>query len=405
MNRINTFPNGVWEREERQEIPDRSPDKEHRDAKNAHSGMTYLVSLFTTLFVSRFTFHLSRFTFYKPFYISQTLKIIRLLRNLFLFKYLTFFIILYGMENFEPDKIFIKRPLAKMNPIAFVLLTLVVIFITYQIFGAILTVLIVGADLKAIPEKINTTRVILAFSQYAFLLFPVFILNYLRDNDVKKSFRIQKPVLSIFFLAIVGIIIVQPFLQVFLFLQNKIIFSIPFAGGILQKLKELSDSFEQTTVLLVTAHNVPEFIFIVFVIALTPAICEEFLFRGMILKNMEKATKALNAILMTGILFAVFHFNPFNLIPLVVLGYYLTFVTYYSGSIFTSMICHFLNNFISALSVFIFGKESISEPSFSGLELVNFIFLGVISLAFFIIVLLAIKKINLSNITTETQNV
>ena len=309
------------------------------------------------------------------------------------------------MENFEPDKIFIKRPLAKMNPIAFVLLTLVVIFITYQIFGAILTVLIVGADLKAIPEKINTTRVILAFSQYAFLLFPVFILNYLRDNDVKKSFRIQKPVLSIFFLAIVGIIIVQPFLQVFLFLQNKIIFSIPFAGGILQKLKELSDSFEQTTVLLVTAHNVPEFIFIVFVIALTPAICEEFLFRGMILKNMEKATKALNAILMTGILFAVFHFNPFNLIPLVVLGYYLTFVTYYSGSIFTSMICHFLNNFISALSVFIFGKESISEPSFSGLELVNFIFLGVISLAFFIIVLLAIKKINLSNIITEAQNV
>jgi membrane protease YdiL (CAAX protease family) len=309
------------------------------------------------------------------------------------------------MENLQPDNINNSRPLSKMNPIAFVLLVLVVTFITYQVFGAVLTLLFVGTDLNAISEKINTTRVILTFSQFAFLLFPVLFLNYLRDKDIKKTFRIKKPLYSVFILGIVGIIVVQPFLQVFLYIQNKMIFAIPFAGDLLQKIKELSDSLEQTTLQLVTAHSIPEFVFIVFVIAVTPAICEEFLFRGLILKNVEKAFKPLNAIILTGVLFAVFHFNPFNLIPLIVLGFYLTFVTYYSESIFASIACHFLNNFISATSVYIFGKESISEPSISGLELLNFIFLGLISLSFFIIVLLAIKKINDSKISTEAQNV
>ena len=309
------------------------------------------------------------------------------------------------MENFRPDNINVNRPLSKMNPVAFVLLTLVITFITYQVFGAVLTMLIVGIDLNAIYEKINTTRIILTFSQFAFLLFPVFILNYFRDADIKITFRIKKPVTSIFFLGILGILIVQPFLQVFLYLQNKLIFAIPFAHGLLQKLKEVSDMFEQTTMKLVTAHSIPEFIFIVFVIAITPAICEEILFRGLVLKNVERFAKSMNAIFLTGFLFAFFHFNPFNLIPLIILGFYLTFVTYYSESIFTSITCHFLNNFISALSIFIFGKESISEPSVSGMELFNFIILGIISLVFFIIVILAIKKINNMKTSSEFQNV
>jgi uncharacterized protein len=308
------------------------------------------------------------------------------------------------MENLKPD-IYSNKPLSKTNPIVFVMLVLVVTFITYQVFGALLTVLLVGADLKTIPENINTTRIILAFSQFAFLLFPVLLLNYLRDNDIKNSFRFKKPNVPIFFLSIIGILVIQPFLQVYLFLQNKIIFSIPFAGSIFQKLKELSDALEQTTLQLVTAHSVFEFVFVVFVIAVTPAICEEFLFRGLILKNFEKSLKTFYAILLTGLLFALFHFNPFNLIPLILLGYFLTFVTYYSGSIYTSIVCHFINNFISAISVFIFGKDSISEPSISGLQLLNFIFLGLISLIFFIIILFAIKIINNSKISSTLKNV
>lgn len=309
------------------------------------------------------------------------------------------------MENLRPDNIDVKRPLSEMNPILFVLLTLIITFITYQVFGAVLTLLIVGPDVKAITDNVNTTRIILSFSQFAFLLFPVFILNYLRSTDFKNTFRIQKPTTSIFFLSIVGILIIQPFLQVYLFLQNKLVYSIPFAQDLIQKLKELSDMFEQTTLQLVSSHSIPEFIFIVFVIALTPAVCEEFLFRGLIFKNVERAVRPMSAIFLTGFLFAVFHFNPFEIVPLILLGFYLTFVTYHSGSIFTSMACHFLNNFISALSIFIFGKESISEPSVSGMELINFIILGIISLIFFIVILLAIKKINSMKILSGGQNV
>jgi hypothetical protein len=96
---------------------------------------------------------------------------------------------------------------------------------------------------------------------------------------------------------------------------------------------------------------------------------------------------------LTGLIFALFHFHPFNLIPLVVLGYYLTFVVFYSESIFTAIACHFINNFISAYSVFAFGKESFTEPDISGMHLIQFGIIGLISLVLFIFLLIYIVKI------------
>ncbi|MCX6163651.1 MAG: CPBP family intramembrane metalloprotease [Ignavibacteriae bacterium] len=188
-------------------------------------------------------------------------------------------------------------------------------------------------------------------------------------------------------------IIVQPFLQVFLYFQNKIIFSIPFGTEIIRQVKDLFDTLEQITMNLVTANNAGEFIFIVFVIAITPAICEEFLFRGLVFKNFERISLRWNAILLTGLIFALFHFHPFNLIPLIILGFYLTFVVYYSGSIFTAVVCHFINNFISAYSVFAFGKENFTEPEISGMHLIQFGLFGLISLILFIFLLIYIVRI------------
>ncbi|MCB9248002.1 MAG: CPBP family intramembrane metalloprotease [Ignavibacteriales bacterium] len=53
----------------------------------------------------------------------------------------------------------------------------------------------------------------------------------------------------------------------------------------------------------------------------------------------------------------MYHFNPYGLIPLILLGMYFGFAVYKSDSIIVAMILHFLNNFISIVAYFIFWRR------------------------------------------------
>ena len=207
-----------------------------------------------------------------------------------------------------------KAPLYKLNPAAFIVITLIVVFVTYQVLGGLLTYIITGSDLKSASGNSNVLRIIISFSQFMFLLVPTLVLSMMQGNEFTDTFRFKKPLMPVFFLGIAGIIVVQPVLQVYMLLQNKLIFSIPFLSDNLKQIKELFDSLEAVTLNLVRANSVPEFILVVIVIAVTPAICEEFLFRGLIFKNFERSVKSSKAIFLTGLLFALFHFHPLRLL-------------------------------------------------------------------------------------------
>ncbi|HMS34507.1 MAG TPA: CPBP family intramembrane metalloprotease [Ignavibacteria bacterium] len=288
-----------------------------------------------------------------------------------------------------------KGPLANVSPAVFIFISLSAVFFLFQIIGGAITYMFFGADMDLNPENVGITRLILTFAQFMFILFPSIILVMLQDNNLKETFRLKKPKMSVFLFAVLGILVIQPFLQVYMYYQNELIFNLPFGKEFITQLKELFDTLESTTEKLVTANSVPEFIMIVVVIAVTPAICEEFLFRGLVFKNFEKMIPASKAIFFTGLLFALFHFHPFNLIPLTVLGIFLTLVVYHSGSIYTAVVCHFLNNFISALAVFIYGKDSFGTDTASNMtseEQLQFLILGVISLSIFIFTVIMIRK-------------
>lgn len=289
----------------------------------------------------------------------------------------------------------IRGPLSRLSPAAFIFFSLAIVFFLYQIVGGTILYLTLGEGFYFESGNITFTRIVITFSQFMFIFFPVILLVHLQDNNPRQTFRLKKPGLKILSLSVLAILIVQPFLQVYLYYQNELIFSLPVGKEFLKQLKDIFDSLESATKNLVEAKTFADFILIVLSIAVTPAICEEFLFRGLVFKNFEKILASSKAVFFTGFLFALFHFHPFNFLPLLVLGVFLTFIVYHSGSIFTAVICHFVNNFLSALAVYIYGTDTIENMDsmkMTGSEHIQFIMLGIVSVVLFAAIALIIRK-------------
>ena len=83
----------------------------------------------------------------------------------------------------------------------------------------------------------------------------------------------------------------------------------------------------------------------ILVIALLPAIFEETLFRGLLSRNMHASGWGIvPTIFLSGALFSIYHGNPEQTLYQFVSGVCLTYVAVKAGSIFPTMIAHFLNN-------------------------------------------------------------
>lgn len=83
------------------------------------------------------------------------------------------------------------------------------------------------------------------------------------------------------------------------------------------------------------------------VIAAAPAVCEEMLFRGVILQSLKARYRVSSAILITAVLFGVFHMSLVKFIPTGLLGLVLCVVAWWTDSIYPAMLMHFINNAVS----------------------------------------------------------
>ena len=79
-------------------------------------------------------------------------------------------------------------------------------------------------------------------------------------------------------------------------------------------------------------------------IGLVPAIFEEVMFRGYIMRAFEKSWGIMPAILFSSLLFGMYHIQPSNILGLASLGALFAYVTYISDSLIPAMILHLVNN-------------------------------------------------------------
>lgn len=127
-------------------------------------------------------------------------------------------------------------------------------------------------------------------------------------------------------------------------IANLLIESIPF-------IKQFADDYmKEMSKFFIDATGLAKVLGVVSVCLVAP-ICEETLFRGTILQEQRKKERVAVAVALNGFLFAAFHFNPFALVGLAVLGAFLAHVTVRSGSLFPAILTHAAVNTTNALII------------------------------------------------------
>lgn len=89
-----------------------------------------------------------------------------------------------------------------------------------------------------------------------------------------------------------------------------------------------------------------QYLLALLVVALTPAVFEEILFRGVIQRGYERLGLRFSLVA-TGILFALLHLSILSLPSIIVLGIVLCYVVYRSNSLYAGILYHFVNNAIA----------------------------------------------------------
>ncbi len=102
----------------------------------------------------------------------------------------------------------------------------------------------------------------------------------------------------------------------------------------------MPDFFKEILVELLSDHSLPAILMLV----VAAPICEELLFRGIILDGLLKNYSPRKAIVWSAVLFGVVHLNPWQFLPALALGVFMGWVFYRTGSLLATMIIHFVAN-------------------------------------------------------------
>ena len=173
----------------------------------------------------------------------------------------------------------------------------------------------------------------LFLSEWLLLLLPAFLFARLAGFDVRETFSLRRPERSQVTGALLLIAGAMPLGWFLAWAQG---FVLPIPWDMLEGLEDL-----------VTAESPSRLWWLLALLALTPAICEEAVFRGVLLAGTRGHASIVRVALVNGLVFGVFHVSfesAFRFLPTAWLGFILAWAVLSTRSIWVGVLMHFVNN-------------------------------------------------------------
>ncbi|MGZ3873117.1 MAG: CPBP family intramembrane glutamic endopeptidase, partial [Mucilaginibacter sp.] len=125
-------------------------------------------------------------------------------------------------------------------------------------------------------------------------------------------------------------------------------------------MRESEDNAQKLMDALLKMDTIWELIVAVLLVGLLTAVVEEFMFRGVLQTIFFRWTKNVHAaVWITAILFSAFHIEFFGFLPRLLLGVFFGYFVAWSGSIWTGVWAHFINNATAVIATYLFKHKII----------------------------------------------
>lgn len=132
-------------------------------------------------------------------------------------------------------------------------------------------------------------------------------------------------------------------------------------GGLGDFMKDMEAKAAQLTTAMTSNLTPGSFLLVFVVVAVIPAIGEEFVFRGLIQTELQRALRNPEAAIWVGaVIFSAFHMQFFGFIPRLLIGALLGHLYFWSGSLWYPVLGHFLNNGLQVLGIYLMQQNIIT---------------------------------------------
>lgn len=234
----------------------------------------------------------------------------------------------------------------------------------------------------------------LLITQYLLILLPSLIFLRIKKLPLKESLRLNK----ISFQQLITIILISLFAYPIAVLFQAIFLSI------LSKFTPLLE------IPIPIPSNIRIYLASIFVFAVGPGICEEIMFRGVLIRAYE-SLGVKKAIVLTSILFGIFHFNIFNLVGPIFLGLIFGITLYKTNSIYAPIVGHITNNSIAVTLGYFIRKNTENMDtkmieSQPGIDIIGIVILIIFLLLCSYMLIKYIKKLgDIQDLSIENKNI
>ncbi|MBS2098152.1 CPBP family intramembrane glutamic endopeptidase [Carboxylicivirga linearis] len=250
------------------------------------------------------------------------------------------------------------------------LFTVIVLVLSGSVLISLISILIAkplfGIDIQSAEDvyhNIDFLRAIQILQGILVFIVPsalaVYLLYSSKDKVIpgKGHFTI-----SFFLIAVVAIILSQSFISWSAYFNQQL--QLPEAmSGLSDWIASKEKETLELTSLMINTSDWKQTLITVLLIAILPAIGEEWLFRGLIQRELMNIFKSGHwAVLVTAIIFSAIHIQFLTFLPRFILGIILGYMMLYSQNIWMPITAHFTNNFLAVVLYAFFQNKEMPQP-------------------------------------------
>ena len=211
------------------------------------------------------------------------------------------------------------------------------------------------------PSQVNYMKVLQFLTMFGTFLFPAVALNYMAKSYNFSFLYLNRGINGQKIIMIVVLVVISLPIINALMTWNQGLHLPSYMAGTEEWMRDKEKQLTGITEIFMSTSSISGLFINLFIMAVLPAFGEEFIFRGILMKWFNKSMSIHVAIVLSAFIFSAIHIQFLGFFPRFFMGIMMGYVFYWSGSLWASILLHFLNNGMAVVSYFMVSRGIIQD--------------------------------------------